>query len=228
MNLLALDTSTLHSAVALGCLDGRSLFEHPEPGPRHGRLLVPAIRDLLRRADLRPRDLHAVAVAVGPGSFTGLRVGVTAAKTLAFAVGCPILPLSTLEILAQNAPTDALRVVTAIDAQRGDLFSASFRREATGSPLLREAPDQIIPAEAWAAGLPTGGFVLCPTPDRIAAMLPEHASIGPPEQARPDGQALLSLAARALADGDRADPWTLEPRYLRRSAAEEKRDAQHP
>ncbi|WP_161602306.1 tRNA (adenosine(37)-N6)-threonylcarbamoyltransferase complex dimerization subunit type 1 TsaB [Tautonia marina] len=228
MNLLILDTSTLHSAVALGLDDGQSLIVHPEPGPKHGRLLVPAIRDLLDRAGLQPRDLDAVAVAIGPGSFTGLRVGVTAAKTLAFAIGCPIVPLSTLEILAHNAPSDALWVVSALDAQRGDLFSASFRRETPGGPLLRASPDQIIPADAWTSDLPTGAFVLCPTPDRIAAEIPDHATIAPPERARPLGGVLLDLATRAIANGDQADLWTLEPRYLRRSAAEEKRDALHP
>ncbi|WP_169976254.1 tRNA (adenosine(37)-N6)-threonylcarbamoyltransferase complex dimerization subunit type 1 TsaB [Tautonia rosea] len=225
MNLLALDTSTLHSAVALGLDDGECLIVQPEPGPKHGRLLVPAIRDLLDRAGLRPHDLDAVAVAIGPGSFTGLRVGVTAAKTLAFAIGCPIVPVSTLEILACNAPIEALQVVPAIDAQRGDLFSASFRRNAPGDPLLRESTDRIMPADTWAADLPTGAYVLCPTPDRIAAAIPDHATIGPPELARPHGRVLLDLAARALADGDLANPWTLEPRYLRRSAAEDKRDA---
>jgi hypothetical protein len=94
--------------------------------------------------------------------------------------------------------------------------------------LLREAPDRIIPADVWAGELPTGSFVLCPTPDRIAASIPGHATIGPPERARPEGHVLLDLAARALADGDQADPWVLEPCYLRRSAAEEKRDSLRP
>jgi tRNA threonylcarbamoyladenosine biosynthesis protein TsaB len=225
VNLLAIDTSTLQSAVALrpgGC---DAILAYPEPGPKHGRLLVPTIRDLLDRAGLRPIDLGAVAVGLGPGSFTGLRVGVTAAKMLGFAAGCPLVGLSSLEALARNGTAEQLRVEVAVDAQRGDLFSSSFRRTCPGGPLLREGPDRIVPASEWASGLPEGAFVVCPTPDRLSALLPAHARLGSIDLGGPDGEVLLAMAAEAIGAGRLADPWTLEPLYLRRSAAEEKRDA---
>ncbi|QDV34070.1 tRNA (adenosine(37)-N6)-threonylcarbamoyltransferase complex dimerization subunit type 1 TsaB [Tautonia plasticadhaerens] len=226
MNLLAIDSSTLRSALALS-VEGRDgpLLAYPEAGPRHGRLLVPTIRGLLDRGGLEPGHLGAVAVGLGPGSFTGLRVGVTAAKVLAYAVGCPVVGLSSLEALARGVPAEELRVEVAVDAQRGDLFSASFRRDDPGGPLLRQGPDRIVPAGAWAESLPEGALVVCPTPEKLGAVLPGHARLVPGDRAGPDGAVLLEMAAEAIALGRFADPWSLEPTYLRRSAAEEKRDA---
>lgn len=225
MNLLAIDSSTLRPALALSVEGaGEPWLAYPEAGPKHGRLLVPTIRGLLDQAGLEPKDLGAVAVGLGPGSFTGLRVGVTAAKVLAFAVGCPVVGLSSLEALARGVPAEGLRVEVAVDAQRGDLFSASFRREAPGGPLLRQGPDRIVPAPAWAEGLPEGALVVCPTAEKLGAFLPEHARLCRGGRAGPDGAVLLAMAAEAVALGQFADPWGLEPSYLRRSAAEEKRD----
>ncbi|RUL83087.1 tRNA (adenosine(37)-N6)-threonylcarbamoyltransferase complex dimerization subunit type 1 TsaB [Tautonia sociabilis] len=225
MILLALDTATLRPAVALAAGDGRWETAYPEPGPRHGRLLVPTIQGLLHRVGLRASDLEAVAVGLGPGSFTGLRVGVTAAKALAYAVGCPVVGLSSLEALARGAPASDRAVEVAVDAQRGDLFAASFSRGAPGAPLLREGPDRIVPASSWAAGLPEGARVVCPTPDRVSGLLPPWVRLDRDDRGGPDGIVLLAMAEEAVAEGRFADPWTLEPVYLRRSAAEEKADA---
>ncbi len=118
-----------------------------------------------------------------------------------------------------------MRVVAAIDAQRGDLFSASFRRDEPGGTLRREGADRIISAKDWVDSLPEGAFIVCPTPERIASDIPEHVEIAPEGLARPDGSVLLAMAAEAVSAGTFDDPWRLEPHYLRRSAAEEKRDA---
>lgn len=86
MNLLSLDTSTKH-AIALATEAGLFCMTTPESVRRHGRDLIPQIGSLLEAAGIRAKDLDAIAVGLGPGSYTGLRVGVTAAKTLAYAVG---------------------------------------------------------------------------------------------------------------------------------------------
>src|SRR4051794_8320527 len=97
MNLLALDTSTPVAAVALARGDGDVLVAPSDPDPRHGRALLPMVRDLLARSGLALRDLDVLAVGLGPGSYTGLRIGLTAAKTLAYATGVPLIGLDSLE-----------------------------------------------------------------------------------------------------------------------------------
>src|SRR5262249_23790657 len=116
VNLLALDTSTRHAAMAVGRADGAVFVAPGHPSTGHGRGLIPALRDLMREAGLQLTDLDGLAVGLGPGSFTGLRVGVTAVKTLAYACGKPLVGLDSMEIVARNAPAEALLVAAAADA----------------------------------------------------------------------------------------------------------------
>lgn len=221
VNLLALDTSTLHAAVAIGTVTGAVHTASPDPAQRHGRNLVPTIRDLLREAGLAPRDLGGIAVGIGPGSYTGLRIGVTAAKTLAYALSTPLVSLDSLEILARNAPDDALRVAVIADAQRGELYTAEFVREAPAAPLIRATPTQIEPQDVWLTRLAQGTHVLGPGLERLRSPLADVYRRADPAASWPDPIHLLNLAREAWASGRRDAPWFLEPQYLRRSAAEE-------
>ena len=227
MIVLAMDTSTSTMALALDLGEGVILSSAGDPAQRHGRGLVPAIRDLLRSAGLRPADLDALAVGLGPGSYTGLRVGLTAAKVLAFAFGRPLVGLDSLEAIARNAPPDALRVAVVADAQRGDLYAANFSRERAGEPLRRNSPTRIEPAPQWAAGLEGPGPITAIGPGlaRLAVALPVAVRVAQSIEAQPRGDILAAMAREALDAGRRDDPWFLEPHYLRRSAAEDQWDA---
>lgn len=228
LNLLALDTSTLLAAAALGRRDGASFAAEPDSGRRHASGLLPAVRGLLRSAGISARDLDAVAVGLGPGSFTGLRVGLAAAKALAYAVGCPLAGLDSLEVVAQNAPDDALSVRVASDAQRGELYVADFARPAPGLPIRRSGATRIEPSALWLSRLAPGDFVLGPALERGTLALPDTVRLAEPGLNHPSPAPLLSLARAVLALGQSDDLWALEPIYLRRSAAEEKRDAAGP
>lgn len=221
MNVLAIDTSTMRAAVASMGAEGRVWTIEPEEARKHASGLVPAMREALRRAGLQVAQLDGLAVGLGPGSFTGLRVGVAAAKTLAFATGVPLVGLDSLEVLARGAPRDALRVRVVGDAQRGDVFAAEFGREQPGGELRRIGPTRIEPREVWVAGLEEGDVVLGPGLERLGTPLPSLVRSDPAWN-NPGGQALMETAKRALSQGRRDDPVTLEPIYLRRSAAEEK------
>ena len=225
MNLLALDTSTNRALVVLARRDGR-VFEAPaDASARHGRGLVPAVRDLLRAAGLALTDLDGLAVGLGPGSFTGLRVGVMAAKMLGYATGKPVVGLDSLEILARAAGPEVVRVAVAADAQRGDLFTADFHRERPGSPLLRDGPNRLEPAADWLARLALGTLLLGPGLDRLKVVVPLELERAGPEHDAALGASLAALATEVWRAGRRDDLWTLEPVYVRPSAAEEKKAA---
>jgi tRNA threonylcarbamoyladenosine biosynthesis protein TsaB len=194
-------------------------------------VLVPAIRDLLAAAGLTVADLDGLAVGLGPGSYTGLRIGLTAAKTLAYAAGRPLAGLDSLELVARNAPPEALRVSAVADAQRGDLYIADFRRFQPGGPLVRLVPTRVEPLDAWAAALTEGTYVLGPAAalERVAARVPSTARLPDDPAAHwPDPHRLADLALEVWRCGRRDDPWFLEPVYLRRSAAEEQWERKAP
>ena len=229
MNILALDTSTPRAAVALATSAGAILTASPDPLPRHGRNLVPTIRDLLRESGLSVRALDLLAVGLGPGSYTGLRIGLTAVKTLAYVAGRPVVGFDSLEAIARNAPPDAPRVAAIADAQRGDLYTADFARES--GVLVRLGPTRVEPADEWLTRLAQAGptLVLGPGLERLRSPLPSNASSpDDPDDHHPAGLPLIELARELWRSGQRDDPWFLEPHYLRRSAAEDQWDRARP
>jgi tRNA threonylcarbamoyladenosine biosynthesis protein TsaB len=230
MVLLVLDTSTERGVIGLETASGAVFAATTDAARQHGRDLVPRIADMVKNAGLSPRQIQLCAVGLGPGSYTGLRVGLTAAKTLAYATGSPLIGVDSLEAIALNAPADALRISVVADAQRGDLYVAEFSRQAAGGPLLRMRDSQIEPIADWLSRLEAATLVLGPALDslRIRSVLPARIGTSDPALNYPDGKRLVELARAAWASGQRDDPWLLEPRYLRRSAAEEKWDSRKP
>jgi tRNA threonylcarbamoyladenosine biosynthesis protein TsaB len=223
--VFAIDTSTPRAALALGRLGLEARIAPPEadsgPDRRHGRGLIPAIEALLLAEGVKVADLGSIAVGLGPGSYTGLRIGLTAAKTLAYAAGKPLVALDSLEAIAGNAPDDAPNVVVAVDAQRGDAYVARFARDSPNAPLLRLGPTTIEPVGPWADTLEPGTIVLGPSLDRLLTAWPEALRLGTLDQGHPDAANLLPLAFEALEAGRLADPFFVEPIYMRRSAAED-------
>jgi tRNA threonylcarbamoyladenosine biosynthesis protein TsaB len=221
MNVLALDTSTPHAAVVLGRSDGSTFVGTADPAVRHGRALIPCIHDILRAAGAAPSAIDAIAAGLGPGSYTGLRIGLTAAKSFAYALEKPLFTFDSLEVVARNAPAEAVFVSVIADAQRGDVFAADFARSAPGARLIRLTPTHVQPAVDWRAGLPPDAFVLGPAVERWRQLLSLLATPEDPAANHPRGPELLALALETIAAGRREDPWLLEPIYLRRSAAED-------
>ena len=220
--LLVLDTSTDRATVALDPGEGAFLIAPAGTSRQHGRGLLMSVRDLLRDAGVGPGDLTAIGVGLGPGSFTGLRIGLTAAKTLVYVVGCPLFGFDSLEVIARNAPPEALRVIAIGDAQRGDLFAADFTRARVGSHLRRARPTRLERADAWPATLAAGTCVLGPPLGRAEPVWPTSITRGDVATGYPDGARLIELTRERVAQGPPDDPWFLEPSYVRRSAAEEK------
>ena len=222
--LLALDTSTPRAAIAIATAAGRVFAASPDPSARHGRVLVSAIGKLLAEAGLEVSDLDGFAVGLGPGSYTGLRIGLTAAKSLAYVAEKPLTGLDSLEVIAHNAPLDERNVSVIADAQRGDVYLAEFRRADSGLALEIVCPTRIVSFHEWSVAVSSGTYVLGPAAatGRFAELIP--TTVRRPENLDDDWPCPLALARYARVAwqaGRRDDSWFLEPSYFRKSAAED-------
>lgn len=225
MKVLALETSA--KSVSAAVLDGdtvrASCFSCT--GLTHSRTLMPMVESMLKNAGLTLEEMDAVAVAAGPGSFTGLRIGVSAAKGLAWAADKPCVGVSTLEAMAQNlAHMDAL-LICAMDARRNQVYNALF--EAKDGTLTRLTDDRAIAVSELADELAGqkrrmlvlgDGAVLCRDGLAAAGIVCELA----PEALRWQNAVGVGLAAQ---HGERVSAQQLVPAYLRLSQAERERAA---
>ncbi|MEA2735656.1 MAG: tRNA threonylcarbamoyladenosine biosynthesis protein TsaB, partial [Humisphaera sp.] len=138
MRALAIETSARTGSIA-AVEDARVVAEEEfEHGLQHAAQIIPIIDRLCRARGWTPRDLNELYVSAGPGSFTGLRIGVTLAKTMALATGVKLVAVPTARVLVENAPPDARHVVLVLDAKRDQIFTARFERDATGTWIERE------------------------------------------------------------------------------------------
>jgi tRNA threonylcarbamoyladenosine biosynthesis protein TsaB len=230
MNILVLDTSTERGVIGIGGRSGSRHAATTDSARRHGRDLIPKLAATLRDAGLTPRDIEVIGIGLGPGSYTGLRVGLTAAKALAYVTGASLLGLDSLEAVACNAPAECARISVIADAQRGQVYVADFVRETAAEPLLRHRATRIEPVLDWLDRLEPETLVLGPglLSPRIQSVLPAGMLTKDHALDYPDGLRLVELAIQTWASGRRDDPWLIEPNYLRQSSAEELWDNRHP
>jgi len=224
MLLLALETSGMSGSVALLESDAFPHVVSLAAGQRSARALAPAIRQALADVGRQPRDVRVVAVTAGPGSFTGLRIGVTTAKTLAYALGADLIAVDTLDVLARQAgPGDGGvgRLHAVIDAHRSELFASTYRN-ADGT-WTRDEPTHLTSVDAWIETLKSGDRVTGPVVAGLAERFPAGVLLVDSPRCVPSAVAVAELAAEAYAAGRRDDLWTLSPWYGRLAAAEEKR-----
>lgn len=222
MRLLALETSELCGSVA--AFDGEQLLRSVDldRGQRSARALVPTIVELWREVGWKSTDVELVAVGVGPGSFTGLRVGITAAKTIAYAVGAEVMGISTLAAIASREPESVTRLSAAIDAQRGQVAAQIFERNEKG--MIPVGPFRLLDIADWIAEATGETQLAGPVLRKLAARLGPNVATVPPECWDPTAESIGRLALARHAAGDRDDLWQLVPVYSRRAAAEEKLD----
>lgn len=228
MLVLGIETSDRPGSVAL-CRDEDCLAEVPLEldGLRHAQALPPVVAALLADHEISAGSLDLVAVSQGPGSFTGLRVGIAFAKTLAWAVDCQLVAVDTFEAIAAETAIDGDALWVVSDAHRNELYVRHFLRQNDGT-WQPDRDHAIVPCSDWCDARAVDDVVVTATPDLLA-----HSS-GPLrhrvvcDRSRPGAESVARLGQRACRDGDGDDPVTIEPLYLRRSAAEEKRDSLQP
>lgn len=223
MLTLGIETSGWEGSIAL--LRGGALVAErtlSRTGRRHARTLVSELRELLSSAGVTSRDVQLVAVSAGPGSFTGLRVGVVCAKSFSYATGCALVGVDTFEAIAAGSPADVDRVVVLADAQRGDLYVGRYVRSATSDEWRREGEIEVQRAEEFIAGLPRGTVVTGPGAARWSDALKAVTLVLPAEYGIPRAAVVAAIGERRALAGKTDDVWRLEPVYIRKSGAEEK------
>jgi tRNA threonylcarbamoyladenosine biosynthesis protein TsaB len=226
MRILAIETTDKTGTVAVA-EDGNVLAElELDKRYRSAQSLAPGLCELLDQVGWKPNHVELVAVTVGPGSFTGLRVGVTTAKVFAYAVGAGVLGIDTLETIAAAAPASVAALCVAMDAQRGDVVVRSFVRGPSDPWLQPAGRQELLPIPVWLGRLKPRSIVTGPILSKIANHLPAGIEGLDSRYWSPRASHVARLAGRDHAAGRRDNLWLLAPSYVRCSAAEEKRAAQ--
>ncbi len=227
-----MDTSTLTGAAAL--LEGDTVVAECRLNlaVTHSERLLPAIDHVLKAAGRTLAEVDGLAVAVGPGSFTGLRIGLSTLKSLAFAARKPLAGVPTLDALAWSLPFALHPVCPILDAKKGEVYTALYRTDA--GRLDRLWDYRAVAPEALAVALVAElhgpvvflGDGVAPFAPLLGRILGADARFAPPAQRLPSAVTVAELGHAALERGESADPATLTPLYLRRSEAEVGRERQ--
>jgi tRNA threonylcarbamoyladenosine biosynthesis protein TsaB len=221
--ILGIDTATQQVGCAIGGHEGVLAAFQSAKGRRHAETLVPAIQFLCAQTRIDLSEISAVAVDVGPGLFTGLRVGVATAKAMASALKVPMVPVTSLDLLAFEVRWSPRRIVSVVDARRGEVFYAFYRQVPGGVQRLSEmrcgSPEELC-SEIQATGeeclaVGDGALRYRDNLEDVHRVEIEDASLAFPSPA-----ALVQLAhAKALRE-DFVNAWDLQPVYLRKADAE--------
>jgi tRNA threonylcarbamoyladenosine biosynthesis protein TsaB len=203
--ILALDTTHEYGSIALG---GDELLLHAPTGFAH--VLYPQIEEMLRRNGAALSDIDCFAAASGPGSFTGVRVGLACIKGLAEAAARPAVAVSNLQAIATFG-TGALRA-SVLDARRGEVYGAVY--DDAGRLV---APEVVAKVADWLASLPAGVEFVSPDFTAFGEGLPAAPRVTAP---RALAAAIARIAGERLARGEACDPAALDANYVRRSDAE--------
>jgi tRNA threonylcarbamoyladenosine biosynthesis protein TsaB len=221
---LALETSGRQGSVALA-EDGIAIaVERFDYGLQNAAKILPLIDELCRKQRWTPSDLRELYISIGPGSFTGLRIGVTLVKTLAFVTGATVIPVQTVDVLAQNAPPNARELIIVLDAKRGQIFTSRLVLEngkwkQIEPPHLDRLTDMLAraarPVHLLGEGIPYHRDTIPPG---------ESIIVTEPITWIGCAEVVATLGHELALRGQNIDPMTLVPLYIRRPEAEEKMD----
>ena len=227
MKILALESSAAACSAALWGEDGLIAQNCQNSGLTHSRTLLPMVRDLLKNCGTSLEEVDVIAVAAGPGSFTGLRIGVATAKGLSWGADKDCAACSTLESMAWGLAHTGMEICPVMDARRKQVYNARFL--GTGEGLERLAPDRAIALEELAAELKKSGkpqilvgdgAVLCYTALRDLGL---DVRLAPPHLRQQSAWGVARCALELARRGELTDAAGLTPSYHRLSQAERER-----
>ncbi len=200
MIVLAIESSTGRAGVALGTPDGVVASVQVTRGPRHAEVLVPAIEFVCAQAEVVLTDVDAIAVDVGPGLFTGLRVGIATANGLAQALGKPMVAVSSLDLLAHAYKHAGTDIVAVIDARRSEVYAARY--EIRGDEIRRVMEPTVLP------------------PDDLRMQIGDAVIVGDVMSPRIFDRPSADVLAAVAPSYDLVQANAVQPLYLRKSDAE--------
>ena len=228
MLTLALDTATRVCTVGL-VQDGQVLAEYDiSVGLTHSEGLMPQLDQMFARTGIKKENIDRIAVSIGPGSFTGLRIGLAAAEAMAYAWQCGICGVNTLEAMAYNIPVEGVVLVPVLDAQKGNFYAAFY--EWTDGELRKVRPVEMADRETLLQQLQACGkpvLLMGECEKLMKKELPDGISVAP-EQVRLPKASSVALAAEDTEPLTGEDVFTLRPYYIRKSEAEELWEKRHP
>ncbi len=220
MNIFAMDTSSLTATVAV-ISDEKLMGEYSVSNKlTHSKTILPMTDELLRNLSMTLKDIDVFAVCVGPGSFTGLRIGMATVKTFAQVLDKPIVGVSSLDAIAYNfAFADDYIICPAIDARRGEVYNALY---INGNKTVY---DRALPFEELLSELGGKKVIFCGDAailyrDKIVSMNEPGWKLAPQTHVLPKASAAAYVAYRRVQKHDYDDLYALEPVYLRKSQAE--------
>jgi tRNA threonylcarbamoyladenosine biosynthesis protein TsaB len=223
MIILGIETATHQVGCSLGGQEGVLASFHAARGRYHAEILTPAIEFTCKQARVDLKEISCVAVDVGPGLFTGLRVGISTAKAMAMALRVPMIGLSSLDLLAFDVRWSNRLIIPVIDAKRGEVFWAPYRRVSGG--VQRMGAFRVGRPEELAADLMADAEEALLVGDGAQTYCDMYSDIGTVElgtvgNAYPSAAALVELAQPKALREEFVQPSELQPLYLRKSDAE--------
>lgn len=221
--ILAIETSGYEGSIALSTgettIEERSLATE---GRRHAQTLVSETDRLLRDHSVAPSEIDAVAVSIGPGSFTGLRVGVVFAKTFCWANDAKLIAVDTLQALAQQIYAGEPRVTVISDAQRNELFINEYEWDSENACRRPCGEIRIESLDELQQSLSDSEFVTGPGLQKHAGVLTQICRLSDARYWLPKAGSVLKIGQISYVEEEFSDMYLLEPLYIRRSYAEEK------
>jgi tRNA threonylcarbamoyladenosine biosynthesis protein TsaB len=222
MRLLAIDTATPVCGVALAYHGSVEAAVSLETGQTHTRTIMDTIRSTLRFCGIDLQQIDGFAVTQGPGSFTGLRIGISTVKGLAMAMDKPMTGVSTLEALASQAHAKCELICPMIDARRGEVYWTLFRRQK--GELLTLLPEQVGPAEKAAEQIEAAccfiGNGAATYRQTVEPLVHMHSQWVSDDESRLSPAAVARIGWRLFQSRQSVDPGLFAPVYLRKSDAE--------
>ncbi|MEZ4799445.1 MAG: tRNA (adenosine(37)-N6)-threonylcarbamoyltransferase complex dimerization subunit type 1 TsaB [Flavobacteriales bacterium] len=210
--ILCVETTSLNCSVALCNESGRiDLLEHREKGYTHAEKLHVFIDEILKRNQITSKDLQAIAVSMGPGSYTGLRIGVSSVKGLCYALNIPLMAISTLEMLLSAVAVEEVysQIIPMIDARRMEVYMQVFSNERAAKT---EVEANILDA-TYFENLPSNTLVLGEGADKFKSLLPTSVKLQ--EGVFPSASMMVQLALSKFQKKQFEDVAYFEPFYLK-------------
>jgi tRNA threonylcarbamoyladenosine biosynthesis protein TsaB len=221
--VLLLETSGSSGIVALAF--GSNIVSHRvlEIAKKHVSDMAPAIAEMLKECGWEAKNLDAIATGIGPGSYTGLRIGLMSSRTLSMMTGARLLGISTFEILAQHfLEVGHAKVEIIADAQQDKIYAQHF--ENNNSQLISASELKIVSTAEWVANRDISFAIAGPGVPKVIPLVPANQGMVVEQSGDINKESFLALALKKLFSHHSDDPLSLQPLYLRRSSAEEQWD----